>query len=176
MPWITSKEGYRVLVDEDIYQQYGSLVWRSLGTDRRQQVLYRTFEKPRTVDDTGKTTRHRTTVVLHRLIAGAKPGQSVHHQRGLADCRRKHLKVYDSFEEHRAAEHRGDKRGNSISKSGRTNKVYDAGAGRKNNQPTCQHWTSTQRVQGGIRQGGRDWVLQTDGAKLKDQNGVCPSG
>src|SRR6266566_2088671 len=103
MPWISSKDGYSVLVDQADFDLYGHLVWKNRGTKGgRDGILYRQIELKRASKN---KKRVRKEVILHRLIAGAKPGQSVHHRFGLWDLRRSSLVAYDSHEEHLATEH-----------------------------------------------------------------------
>lgn len=104
--YITSKDGYAVRVDEEDYFLYSKYVWRNKGTrpEGRDGILYRTIEKIASGSKDGRK-RVRKEVQLHRLISNAKPGQSVHHRFGLNDCRKSSLVVYNSLEEHLAAEH-----------------------------------------------------------------------
>ena len=82
-----------VYVDEDIYLKYKGYRWEFNRNGYPRSYI------------PGDRVKKRC-VLLHRLAFGLENREkSVHHITSKRDCRRKYLKLYDTWEEHMLEEH-----------------------------------------------------------------------
>lgn len=95
--------GYAALLDPEDYQRFFRFKWTAQIGRRGQVYAYR---NQRQADGRYKN------IFLHRLIAGAKPGQLVDHaNRNTLDCRRANLRIATSADNCRNRTARANKRG-----------------------------------------------------------------